>query len=118
MTFPQRTGETGAAPCIGAREFPLAVNAMSYNIEHIKCRRLNSGQFPAIAAMSRGPSGRIVVEIEPQLKRGLYAELARNGLTLKDWLVIQAQRFIAESTQPSLFATSTPDVPERRSPTQ
>lgn len=56
--------------------------------------------------MSRGPSGRIVVEIEPQLKRGLYAELSRNGMTLKDWLVAQAQRYIAESEQPTLFGDS------------
>lgn len=56
--------------------------------------------------MSRGPSGRIVVEIEPNLKRGLYAELARNGLTLKDWLIRQAQTYISESQQPTLFQGS------------
>ena len=52
--------------------------------------------------MSRGPSGRIVVEIEPQLKHGLYTELARNGLTLKDWLVGHAKRYIEEESQPSV----------------
>ncbi len=62
--------------------------------------------------MSRGPSGRIVVEIEPQLKRGLYAELSRNGLTFKDWLVAQASRFIQESQQPNLFPNS-PLLPTR-----
>lgn len=57
--------------------------------------------------MSRGPSGRIVVEVEPRLKRGLYAELARNGLTFKDWLISQAERYIQESQQPNLFAGET-----------
>lgn len=54
--------------------------------------------------MSRGPSGRIVVEIDPELKRGLYTELARNRLTFKDWLITQVERYISESLQPSLFA--------------
>jgi hypothetical protein len=54
--------------------------------------------------MSRGPSGRIVVEIEPELKRRLYAELYRDNLTLKDWLIAQAERYIAERRQPLLFA--------------
>jgi hypothetical protein len=58
--------------------------------------------------MARGPSGRIVVEIEPRLKRGLYAELARNGLTLKDWLVVAAERYIADNRQPTLFASEPP----------
>jgi hypothetical protein len=50
--------------------------------------------------MSRGPSGRIVVEVEPHLKRGLYAELARNGLTFKDWLIQQASSYIHDSKSP------------------
>jgi hypothetical protein len=54
--------------------------------------------------MSRGPSGRIVVEIEPELKQRLYAELSRDNLTLKDWLITQAERYIAERRQPLLFA--------------
>lgn len=54
--------------------------------------------------MSRGTSGRIVVEVDPSLKRELYAELSREGLTLKDWLIAQATQYIAESQQPRLFA--------------
>ena len=57
--------------------------------------------------MSRGPSGRIVVEVEPQLKRALYAELSLNGLTFKDWLVSQAEEYIRDSRQPTLFAHDT-----------
>lgn len=67
---------------------------MLYNIYYITCGGL---------AVGRGPSGRIVVEVEPQLKRGLYAELSRNGLTLKDWLIAQATSYIEESQQPTLL---------------
>ncbi len=54
--------------------------------------------------MSRGPSGRIVVEIEPELKQRLYAELSRDNLTLKEWLIAHAEKYIAERRQPLLFA--------------
>jgi len=59
---------------------------MLYNIRHI-----DEGD-----GMSRGPSGRIVVEIEPELKRHLYSRLASNGLTLKEWLVDHAQNYVSE----------------------
>ena len=49
--------------------------------------------------MSRGPSGRIVVEIEPGLKRRLYAELAADGLTLKDWFIAQVESYIVKDRQ-------------------
>lgn len=65
--------------------------------------------------MSRGPSGRIVAEIQPELKRFLYAELARNGVTLKDWLISQARSYIAESQQPTLFAPSKQTSDQTRS---
>jgi hypothetical protein len=55
--------------------------------------------------MSRGASGRIVVEVEPALKQRLYVELSRDGLTLKDWLITQATRYIADNQQPQLFVT-------------
>lgn len=62
--------------------------------------------------MSRGTSGRLVVEVEPELKRRLYSELSRDGLTLKDWLITQAERYIEERRQPSLFdmQASSPEV--------
>lgn len=53
--------------------------------------------------MSRGPSGRIVVEIEPDLKRELYSELSLEGLTLKDWFIERAKRYISNRRQPTLF---------------
>jgi hypothetical protein len=55
------------------------------------------------ALMARGQSGRVVVEIDPEMKRRLYAELARSGTTLKDWLIGEARRYLAEQQQPTLF---------------
>jgi hypothetical protein len=60
--------------------------------------------------MSRGPSGRIVVELETGLKRRLYASLAGDGLTFKDWLIDQAERYLSARAQPSLKAAE-PDSP-------
>ncbi len=53
--------------------------------------------------MSRGTSGRVVIEIEPALKRELYAELIRDGQTLKQWFIARAEEFVRERRQPSLF---------------
>ena len=49
--------------------------------------------------MSIGSSGRIVIEVLPEAKRELYATLARDGLTLKDWFVRQAHSYVAHSAQ-------------------
>lgn len=54
--------------------------------------------------MSQGPSGRMVVEMEPQLKKRLYASLAVDGLTFKQWLIWQTERYLSERDQPLLFA--------------
>jgi hypothetical protein len=56
--------------------------------------------------MAQGQSGRVVIEIEPELKRRLYAELALSSMTLKDWFIIAAEQFLAERQQPRLFTTS------------
>ena len=54
--------------------------------------------------MARGTSGRVVVEIDPLLKRRLYAALATRSLTLKEWFTQRAQEMVADQEQPSLFA--------------
>lgn len=46
--------------------------------------------------MSVGNSGRIVIEVDPALKRQLYVFLAEQGLTLKDWFVLNARSSIDE----------------------
>jgi len=52
--------------------------------------------------MPKGQSGRIVIEVSPDLKRRLYATLAGDGSTLKDWFVEAATNYIAEREQPNL----------------
>jgi len=44
--------------------------------------------------MPKGVSGRIVIEIEPELKRRLYSALAMDGLTLKEWFIQCAERHV------------------------
>lgn len=61
--------------------------------------------------MARGSSGRVVVEIDPLLKRRLYAALAAEALTLKDWFTQRALEQVATREQPSLFAGATRDAP-------
>ena len=55
--------------------------------------------------MARGESGRIVIEVDPVLKRRLYASLAAEGSTLKDWFIENVGRYVDESAQPSLFSS-------------
>lgn len=58
--------------------------------------------------MTRGTSGRMVVELGADLKRALYAALVQEGLTFKEWLTQEAQRYLASRRQPSLFPHETP----------
>lgn len=52
--------------------------------------------------MSIGNSGRIVVEVDPELKKKLYATLMRDGLTLKGWFVKSAEAYLTRTTQMTL----------------
>lgn len=52
--------------------------------------------------MARGQSGRIVVEVDPALKRDLYHALAGEDLTLKAWFLKRAQEYVAMRAQPEL----------------
>lgn len=54
--------------------------------------------------MAVGDSGRVVIEIDPQLKRAFYGTLAEQGLTLKDWFIKEAKRHVEERRQPELFS--------------
>lgn len=49
--------------------------------------------------MPRGTSGRIVIEVEPELKDQLYSVLESQGKTLKDWFLEQAAEYLYEGTQ-------------------
>lgn len=56
--------------------------------------------------MARGTSGRVVVEVDPALKRELYAALSLSGSTLKDWFVQAAEAYCMASIQGTLFDVS------------
>jgi hypothetical protein len=47
-----------------------------------------------MVAMARGQSGRIVLEVEPELKNELYSAISKKGMTLKDWFVDTAEQYI------------------------
>ena len=44
--------------------------------------------------MPRSPGGRIVVEVDPDLKKRLYAALSLDGTTLKDWFIKEVERYL------------------------
>lgn len=60
-----------------------------------------------ISRMARGQSGRVVLEIDPAVKRALHARLAGEGRTLKDWFLEQANDFLNPRQQAlALYSTS------------
>ena len=53
--------------------------------------------------MAVGKSGRIVLEVEPELKQRLYSALALENRTLKEWFILTANDHIRSVQQPSIF---------------
>jgi hypothetical protein len=53
--------------------------------------------------MAKSESGRIVIEVDPLLKRELYVALALSGCTLKDWFVRSAEIYCGDARQIGLF---------------
>jgi len=49
--------------------------------------------------MSIGPSGRIVIEIDPEIKRELYHVLKKEDLKLKHWFLDQVSSLIKDKRQ-------------------
>lgn len=47
--------------------------------------------------MSIGRSGRIVIEIDPAIKRELYSKLSKEGRTLKDWFLLSTSNYMLET---------------------
>lgn len=56
-------------------------------------------------------SGRVVVDIEPELKMALHAALAAEGLSLKEWFVRRAAEYVADHRQPRLAFAAEPPAP-------
>lgn len=52
--------------------------------------------------MPVGNSGRIIIEVDPKFKQQLYGALKRDGLTLKEWFMRNAQSYLSHNTQLSL----------------
>lgn len=49
--------------------------------------------------MAKGSSGRIVIEIEPDLKRELYGVLESEGLNLKKWFLENVEEYLRDRMQ-------------------
>ncbi|MEN8128757.1 MAG: hypothetical protein ABFS45_00900 [Pseudomonadota bacterium] len=52
--------------------------------------------------MPVGPSGRLVVEIDPQTKEELYSALRAEGLTLKGWFLSNVEEYLSHKGQLNL----------------
>ncbi len=47
----------------------------------------------------RSDSGRLVIEIDPEIKKELYVALAKKQLTLREWFLNRVQEFLSDSAQ-------------------
>jgi hypothetical protein len=56
--------------------------------------------------MAISESGRVVLEVDPGLKRKLYSALALEHKSLKEWFILMAEEYIKEQQQPRLFGSS------------
>lgn len=56
--------------------------------------------------VAKGKSGRLVVEVDPGLKRRLYSVLAIENLTFKQWLIDAIEQYLDEHEQPRLPGTT------------
>ncbi|MBW3502250.1 hypothetical protein [Janthinobacterium sp. NKUCC08_JDC] len=54
--------------------------------------------------MAIGESGRIVLEIEPALKKKIYACLALEQMSLKDWFIKAIEEHM-QCNHPEIFTT-------------
>jgi len=52
--------------------------------------------------MAHGPSGRLVADVAPALKRELHAALAADGTNFKEWLLARVSEYLDERRQPRL----------------
>ena len=52
--------------------------------------------------MAIGKSGKVLIEIDTELKQELYGALRRDGLTMKDWFLRNAKDYLATRAQPEL----------------
>jgi hypothetical protein len=55
-----------------------------------------------MTSVARGPSGRFVIDLEPEIKENMHTALAQDHTTLKDWFRARVESYLAERTQPNL----------------
>ena len=59
--------------------------------------------------MPVGKSGRIVVEIDPEVKHQLYQSLGNDGSSLKQWFLDSVEKYLAGKEQLQLDLEPSPD---------
>ena len=59
--------------------------------------------------MAKGKSGRLVIEIDPELKQELYRVLEKEGLSLKAFFLGNVKQLLTEKGQPGLFKLQVQD---------
>jgi hypothetical protein len=67
-----------------------------------------------ILHMARGPSGRVIIEMEPTLKRALHARLVSEGRSLKDWFLECADAYLDPAQQTLPLELGEPPSPDYR----
>lgn len=64
--------------------------------------------------MSIGKSGRVVIEMEPELKKELHTILRKEGTNLKAWFLENVDQLLAERSQKPLPLDNTEAKEVRR----
>ena len=62
--------------------------------------------------MAQGSSGRIVIEIEPELKQELYSALGNERMNLKQWFLGNVEEFLRNKAQLPLELNTENDLTE------
>jgi hypothetical protein len=53
--------------------------------------------------VAKGSSGRLVIEIDPSIKKELYDRLGEKGLNMREWFLINANAYLKQNKQGSLL---------------
>ena len=48
--------------------------------------------------MAKGNSGRLVIEIDPSIKKELYDALDQKGLNMKEWFLMNAKVYLRKNS--------------------
>ena len=103
----------------GSRHVSRETSALNRGDKQIKChscvrgnlrrRPPTSGQLKH-PRMAVGSSGRVVIEMNPELKQQLHELLRRRGTNLKEWFVIQASDFVNKNGNQLGLGLDNPDA--------